>query len=181
MISLTHLHGNKSLSLQNPSLTLLSLILLHRFSQKLQTNIRIGRRRTEALWASMEVCDCRSGPVKIRGFHWGWTWIQTQTAKPLCLGTNSSHWYWFSLFLLSNLQILLLLGSFLCLIIDIHFSFLISVNSDEAVTSTNRLKTAAIKVQKLIVYLLKRFGFSFVFQFFKFDCYLPFSFLQVST
>ena len=87
--------------------------------------------------------------------------------KPLCLGINSSHWYWFSLFLFSNLQILLLLASFLCLIIDIHFSFLISINSDEAVSSTNRLK-AFISIA--FYGLSNRFGFlvlslySFVFQ-----------------
>ena len=75
--------------------------------------------------------------------------------KPLCLGINSSHWYWFSLFLFSNLQILLLLASFLCLIIDIHFSFLISINSDEAVSSTNRLK-AFISIA--FYGPLKRFG-----------------------
>ena len=169
LLPLTSTATNHTLSLQNPFNASISHILLFLFSQKLQPNnnnnnnnidgygIRIGRRRTEALWASMEVCDCRSGPVKIRGFHWGWTWIQTQTAKPLCLGISSSHWYWFPLFLFSNLQILLLLASFLCLIIDIHFSFLISVNSEEAVTSTNRLKAFILAA---FYVLLNRFGFS---------------------
>ena len=54
--------------------------------------------------------------------------------------TPSKTFFCSSCLLFSNLQNLLLLASFLCLIIDIHFSFLISVNSNEAVSSTNRLK-----------------------------------------
>ena len=142
---------------------------------------------TQPMWVGLDLCDGLGWVEFFLTHHSGFGQKILSTRPNLTMhtptqnSTPSKTFFCSSCLLFSNLQNLLLLASFLCLIIDIHFSFLISVNSEEAVTSTNRLKTAAIKVQKLIVYLLKRFGFSFVFQFFKFDCYLPFSFLQVSA
>ena len=113
-----------------------------------------GQKRCELQWKFVVAgLGCHNGLLRYVDFPEVGLWIQTQT---FVFG-HSSHWYWFSLFLFSNLQNLLSLASFLCLIIDIHFSFLISVNSDEAVTSTNRLKAFILAV---FYVLLNRFGFS---------------------
>ena len=113
------------------------------------------QKRCDLQWKFIVVAvGCHNGLLRYVDFR-GWTWIQTQTQTP-CLGINSSHLYWFSFFFFSNLQILLLLASFFCLIIDFPFTCLISVNSDEAVSSTNRLKAFILKA---FHGLLNRFGF----------------------
>ena len=125
------------------------------------------QKRCDLQWKFIVAAvGCHNGLLRYVDFR-VWTWIQTQTQTPR-LGINSSHLYWFSLFLFSNLQILLLLASFFCLIIAFPFTCLISINSDEAVSLTNRLKDFILKD---FHGLSNRFGFlvlsldSFVFLF----------------
>ena len=101
---------------------------------------------TQPMWVGLDLCDGLGWVEFFLTHHSGFGQKILSTRPNLTMhtptqnSTPSKTFFCSSCLLFSNLQNLLLLASFLCLIIDIHFSFLISVNSNEAVSSTNRLK-----------------------------------------
>ena len=139
-------HTATNRSLQNPfnaSLLSSSFVFLRNSRQIIiiilmgmaSASVGGGQKRCALQWkfvvAGLGLRNCLLRNVDFRS---GSTWIQTQTQTSV-FGHKQLALILIFLFLFSNLQILLLLASVLCLIIDIHFSFLISINSLKAFIS----------------------------------------------
>ena len=125
---------------------LIYLFFSTQFNNNNLSNPWVQPNPTRPMWVGLDLCDGLGWVEFFLTHHSGFgqkipsTRPNPTMYTPTQNSTPSKTFFCSSCLLFSNLQNLLLLASFLCLIIDIHFSFLISVNSNEAVSSTNRLK-----------------------------------------